>query len=136
MVQHDKLGLMDTAVLAHNLRRLRDERGLTQGQVAVKAGISRVAYRNIETGAAEPREGTLTNLAVALDVGIPDLMVEVRPLRAVRFRQKKMTSREQLLVKVSRWLEAYRELEVLLDQENPFASAVPRSPARPRARSA
>ena len=114
---------MAITILAYNLRRLRDEKCLTQGQVAEKAGISRVAYRNIETGAAEPRDGTLTNLATALDVGIPDLMVEVRHLRAVRFRQKKMTSREQLLVKVSRWLEAYHELEVLLGQEKRFVFA-------------
>src|SRR5450759_3977137 len=122
-MQPDKLSFMITATLAHNLRRLRDEKSLTQGQVAEKAGISRVAYRNIETGAAEPREGTLTNLAAALDVKVPDLMAEVRPLRAVRFRQKKMTSREQLLVKVSRWLQAYRELEILLGQEKPLVFA-------------
>ena len=43
-MQHDKLGSMDNATLAHNLRRLRDERGLTQAQVAERTGISRVAY--------------------------------------------------------------------------------------------
>jgi len=97
--------------------------GLSQAQVAERTGISRVAYRNIETGTAEPRTGTLTGLAAALGVKIPDLMVEVHPLQAVRFRQKKMTSREQVLVRVSRWLEAYRELESLLGQDKRFAFA-------------
>lgn len=115
--------IMDMQILALNLRRLRDEKGLTQGQVAEKTGISRVAYRSIETGAAEPRSGTLTNLAAALGVKIPDLMVEVRPLERVRFRQKRMTSREQVLVGVSRWLEAYTELETLLGQRKPFVFA-------------
>jgi Zn-dependent peptidase ImmA (M78 family)/transcriptional regulator with XRE-family HTH domain len=114
---------MDNATLAHNLRRLRDEKGLSQAQVAERTGISRVAYRNIETGTAAPRTGTLTSLAAALGVKIPDLMVEVHPLRAVRFRQKRMISREQLLVRVSRWLEAYAELEGLLGQRKEFAFA-------------
>jgi Zn-dependent peptidase ImmA (M78 family)/DNA-binding XRE family transcriptional regulator len=114
---------MDNATLAHNLRRLRDEKGLSQAQVAERTGISRVAYRNIETGTASPRTGTLTSLAAALGVKIPDLMVEIHPLRAVRFRQKHMTSREQLLVRVSRWLEGYAELEGLLGEEKAFAFA-------------
>ena len=114
---------MDNATLAHNLRRLRDEKGLSQAQVAERTGISRVAYRNIETGTAAPRTGTLTSLAAALGVRIPDLMVEVHPLRAVRFRQKHMTSREQLLVRVSRWLEGYAELEGLLGEKKAVAFA-------------
>lgn len=114
---------MDNATLAHNLRRLRDEKGLSQAQVAERTGISRVAYRNIETGTAAPRTGTLTSLAAALGVRIPDLMVEVHPLRTVRFRQKHMASREQLLVRVSRWLEGYAELEGLLGEKKAFAFA-------------
>jgi len=127
---------MDNATLAHNLRRLRDEKGLSQAQVAERTGISRVAYRNIETGTAAPRAGTLTGLAAALGVRIPDLMVEVHPLQAVRFRQKKMTSREQVLVRVSRWLEAYRELEACWARRSGLPLAGPRSPAVPRARNA
>jgi Zn-dependent peptidase ImmA (M78 family)/transcriptional regulator with XRE-family HTH domain len=102
------------AALSHNLRRLRDEHGLSQAEVAERAGISRVAYRSIETGAATPRASTLSRLADVLGVKIADLMVEVRPLRAVRFREKKMNSREQLLVRVARWIEDYTELEKLL----------------------
>ncbi len=106
--------------LGVNLRRLRDETGLSQADVAERAGISRVAYRNIETGEAVPRAGTLAKLAEVLGVKIPDLMMEVRPLTAVRFREKGMTSREQLLVRVSRWLEGYVELESILGERRPF----------------
>ncbi len=111
---------MDTAPLAQNLRRLRDEKGLSQAEVAERSGISRVAYRNIETGEAAPRTGTLTNLAATLGVKTADLMADVRTLQAVRFRQKKMTSREQLLVRVSRWLEGYAELEDVLGDKPQF----------------
>jgi Zn-dependent peptidase ImmA (M78 family)/DNA-binding XRE family transcriptional regulator len=111
---------MNTSPLAHNLRRLRDEKGLSQAEVAERAGISRVAYRNIETGEAAPRTGTLARLAVTLGVKTADLMAEVRTLQAVRFRQRKMTSREQLLVRVSRWLESYAELEEVLGDKPKF----------------
>jgi len=110
----------ESATLPHNLRRLRDEHSLSQTEVAERAGISRVAYRSIETGAATPRASTLSRLAEVLDVKIADLMAEVRPLRAVRFREKRMNSREQLLVRVGRWLEGYAELEELLDERMPF----------------
>ena len=119
-MQADKLSPAGTAPLAQNLRRLRDEKGLSQAEVAERAGISRVAYRNIETGEAAPRTGTLTNLAATLGVKTADLMAEVRTLQAVRFRQKKMTRREQLLVRVSRWLESYAELEEVLGDKPKF----------------
>jgi len=110
----------ESAALSHNLRRLRDQHGFSQAEVAERAGISRVAYRSIEGGAATPRASTLSRLAEVLGVKIPDLMAEVRPLRAVRFREKRMNSREQLLVRVARWLEGYTELEELLDERVPF----------------
>jgi Zn-dependent peptidase ImmA (M78 family)/DNA-binding XRE family transcriptional regulator len=111
---------METAALTHNLRRIRDEQSLSQADVAERAGISRVAYRNIETGDATPRGATLTRIADVLGVKISDLMTEVQPLRAVRFRDKGMTSREQLLVKVGRWLEGYSEVEKLLNAGRDF----------------
>lgn len=129
MLGNDKFTDMDNPMLALNLRRLRDEKGLTQAEVAEKAGISRVAYRNIETGAALPREGTVTNLAAALGAKVPDLMAEVKALHKVRFRQKRMTSREQVLVGVSRWLEAYAELEELLGQRKEFLFRKAKAPA-------
>jgi transcriptional regulator with XRE-family HTH domain len=110
----------DFAALSHNLRRLRDEHGFSQAELAERAGISRVAYRSIEAGAATPRASTLSGLAEVLGVKIADLMIEVRPLRAVRFREKKMNSREQLLVRVARWREGYGELEDLLGERVPF----------------
>jgi Zn-dependent peptidase ImmA (M78 family)/DNA-binding XRE family transcriptional regulator len=112
---------MISTALAHNLRRLRDEHGLSQSDVAERAGISRVAYRSIETGVAQPRAATLSRLAEVFETKVPDLMVEVPPLRAVRFREKRLNNRDQLLVRVARWLEGFTELERLTDQRLPYA---------------
>ncbi|MDD3643827.1 MAG: XRE family transcriptional regulator [Candidatus Krumholzibacteria bacterium] len=105
-----------------NLRRLRKMRRMTQGRLAELAGISRVAYRNLETGASEPRRATLEALADALDVPVFDIVAEVPVLRALRFRLRKaMTAaeraeREQIAVDVARWLEDFNEIEEIVGE--------------------
>jgi Zn-dependent peptidase ImmA (M78 family)/transcriptional regulator with XRE-family HTH domain len=109
------------SALSHNLRRLREGKKLSQALVAERAQLSRVAYGHIESGASSPRVDTLVRIAGALDVRLQDLLTPVRVLRAVRFRAaKKMTSREQVLVDVARWLEDYNELEALVDDRVVF----------------
>lgn len=117
--------MSDPSLLSQNLRRLRDARKWSQAQVAEKAQMSRIAYGNIEAGTSSPRVDTLVRLAAALGVSVQELLAPVRILRSVRFRAaKKMTSREQLLASVARWLDDYRELETLLGEETRFSSAL------------
>jgi len=115
---------MDLSALTGNLKRLRVARGLSQGDVADAAELSRVGYRNIENGVAAPRIDSLLRVARALDVKLEQLFVPVRELRAVRFRaNKKMTTRGELLADVARWLDDYNELEGILDDKVPFGLA-------------
>jgi Zn-dependent peptidase ImmA (M78 family)/transcriptional regulator with XRE-family HTH domain len=112
---------MDLSALTANLKRLRVARGLSQGDLADAAELSRVGYRNIENGVAAPRIDSLMRVARALDVKLDALFVPVRELRAVRFRaSKKMTTRGELLADVARWLDDYNELEQLLEAKVPF----------------
>jgi transcriptional regulator with XRE-family HTH domain len=60
--------------LGGSLRRIRVERGLTQAEVAGRAAISRLAYRNIETGRSSPRITTLLAIARALGVSAAALL--------------------------------------------------------------
>lgn len=114
----DKSGV----ILGGNLRRLRQGKKVSQAEIAERAGLSRVGYRNIETGAATPKADTLMRLARALNVGLDDLVRPVRELRAVRFRaRKKMASREHLLAEVGRWIDDYAYLEELLEDHQAFA---------------
>lgn len=113
--------MAETSSLAQNLRRLRDAKKLSQAAIADKAKLSRVAYGNIEAGSASPRVDTLMRIADALEVKLQELLVPTRTLSAVRFRKaKKMTSREQVLVDVARWLDDYKELEDLVDEHVEF----------------
>jgi Zn-dependent peptidase ImmA (M78 family)/transcriptional regulator with XRE-family HTH domain/predicted HTH domain antitoxin len=112
---------MDLTVLGENLRRLRTAQGKSQGDLAEAAGLSRVGYRNIESGGSAPRVDSLLRVAQALDVRLEDLLSPVRVLTAVRFRaDKKMTTRGELLADVARWLDNYNELEQLLSERGAF----------------
>ena len=106
---------MADSSIAINLRRLRHAKALTQETIADKAGITRAAYRNIESGRSEPRVGTLQSIACAMDVNIQYLVEPARGLQSVRFRSlKRLRSREQILVDVARWLGDFNELESAL----------------------
>ena len=113
---------MDLAILSANLRRIRTARGMTQGEVAEAAELSRAGYRNIEAGTTTPRVDSLMRIAKVLAVRLEDLLVPVRELRAVRFRaDKKMNTRSEILAEVAGWLDDYNELEEVLEKKQPFA---------------
>lgn len=56
------------------LKKLRAARGMTQEQLAAKAGISRVFLARLETGKQDPTLTTLKNLAKALKVKVGELV--------------------------------------------------------------
>ena len=107
---------MEQKNICVNLRRIREAKGLTQADMADLAGISRVTYRNIETGSSIPKVSTLQNIAAGVGVRLQDLLIPVRSLKKVRFRaSKKMNSRENILSEVSRWLDDFNDLERMLN---------------------
>jgi Zn-dependent peptidase ImmA (M78 family)/DNA-binding XRE family transcriptional regulator len=107
---------MKENAISLNLRRLRQAKGFSQERLAEKSGLSRAAYRNIESGKSEPRISSLQAIATALKVPIQQLVEPVRALRSVRFRSnKRMRSREQILVDVGRWLSDFGDIEKILD---------------------
>lgn len=108
-------------MLSENLRQLRSQRELTQAEVAKKAGITVLAYRNLESGVSQPRPETLRCLAAALAVPLRELLAPTAPLEMVRFRaQKAMKRRGQVLSDVSRWLRNFNDLETLIGEHVPY----------------
>ncbi len=119
-----------------NLLRLRKGAGLSQSDLASKAGISRLAYVNIETGKSVPKSNTLLAISQALQVGIFSLVRPTPTFRSLRYRSKISLSarqsalKEQEMVTFAEWLQAYRELESLLKESRPYALSGP-SPTDP-----
>ena len=111
--------------LAINLMRLRKLNNLTQQDVANAAGISRVAYRNLEKGDAEPRENTLLALAKALNASALELLAPLPRLQSLRYRaNKEMSEQEraqgdQVVARTGNWLHDFNELETLLGNRKP-----------------
>ena len=109
------------SVISINLRRLRIMKDMTQDQIATAADISRVAYRNIETGKSEPRANTLDAIARALGVDVFALATPVPEPTTLRFRAHKALSaqeraeRTQLVTETLDWLADFKELENILN---------------------
>lgn len=109
-----------------NLKRLRKMRDLTQQEIAEKAGISRNAYRSIETGDSTPRGKTLSSLARALGVSVFKLTEDPPVLHSLRFRTSSTLSsqqraeRELIETDVALWLKNFNELEEMLDNRKPY----------------
>src|ERR1039457_2537245 len=119
--------------LAFNLRRCRDEKGLSQAEVAKRAGISRSVDQGIESGGKPPASGEIVaRLASVLGVKTAELMTEVRPLKAVRFCEPLYRAYHRQTMTTSRPVEVRQHLIAALraDLVGPFlpeASDGPRS---------
>jgi transcriptional regulator with XRE-family HTH domain len=59
------------------LRRLREERGLSQEALAYQAGLTAGSLARIELGQASPAWSTVRQIARALDVSLVDLAADV-----------------------------------------------------------
>lgn len=108
-----------------NLKRIRESKGMTMQEAADAAGISRMAYHNIEKGIAEPRVSNLQKLANALGVKVFDLVRSVPELQSVRFRALKWKTkisrlrREEIKSETALWMRDFNDLEMMLsDNKN------------------
>jgi transcriptional regulator with XRE-family HTH domain len=63
--------------LAVLLKRLREERAITQEQLASDAGITSSALSRIERGLNNPRWTTLKRIAKALEISLVDLARDI-----------------------------------------------------------
>lgn len=68
--------------LAEKIRKIREEKGMTQKQVASIMGISQQAYGQYESGTREPKPETLGRIALALGENIGELLKNSYPLDA------------------------------------------------------
>jgi transcriptional regulator with XRE-family HTH domain len=68
------VGEQPDPALAALLKRLREEREITQEQLAFDAGITSSALSRIERGLNSPRWPTLRRIAAALGVSVGELV--------------------------------------------------------------
>ncbi|HEY2367353.1 MAG TPA: helix-turn-helix domain-containing protein [Polyangiaceae bacterium] len=94
--------------LAHNIKRLREERALSQQELADAAGIPRPTIANLETGTANPTLAVLLKVAASLGAVVEDL-VGASAQRAKVHKRKELPERKRTGVVVRRLIpEAQR----------------------------
>jgi len=57
-------------IVSNSIKKLREERGMTQDELAEKLNVTRQAVSNWETGKTQPDIETLTKLAEIFDVSV------------------------------------------------------------------
>ena len=57
-------------IVSNSIKKLREERGMTQDELAEKLNVTRQAVSNWETGKTQPDIETLTRLAEIYDVSV------------------------------------------------------------------
>lgn len=119
---------MSVQTVAHNVRRLRVAKRLSQKKLADAANVSELSVKNIESAKVEARLKTLQAIAKALDVQLGELFQPIKELQTVRFRSfKKMRKRENVLAKTAKWLDDFKFLEETLNKKLPFRLETVRS---------
>lgn len=104
-----------------NLRILRIMKGLTQEEIAEKAGITRYAYQKIESGESIPKVSTLQDITKAMGIKLQDVFEPIEIPSAIRFRAKKtMKTRDEIIWDSVKWLRNFNELEECLGDKKEF----------------
>jgi XRE family transcriptional regulator, regulator of sulfur utilization len=80
--------------LALNIRRLRDEAGLSQRRAANTAQIPRPTWANLESGDANPTLSVLTRVASSLNVPVERLL-SPPPAGALRYAGESLPNRRR-----------------------------------------
>ncbi|MFC8827344.1 helix-turn-helix domain-containing protein [Streptomyces sp. NPDC057137] len=72
------------AVVARNMRTLREQRGLSLNELARQAGLSKQTLSNVEQGGGNPTVETLFSVATALGVPVTRLVAEQEQVMTVQ----------------------------------------------------
>lgn len=73
-----------TAVVARNVRHLREQRGLSLAGLARQAGLAKQTLSNLEQGTGNPTVDTLFSIATALGVPVTRLVAEHEQVMTVQ----------------------------------------------------
>lgn len=93
-------------MLNEKLRKIRNELGLTQEDVAKKIGVTRAAYTQYETGKRSPDLETLKLIARTFNVSI-DFLLDVSSVETVQTTNPKLTPKNKK--DIAKQMDALRE---------------------------
>jgi len=97
--------ILNLVEIGERLLSVRRKKGMTQGEVAEKAGLSDRAYADIERGTANMRVETALKICKALNVTPNDILID---------EEIPMQSGTDLLVKLNSCSESERKTAIKL----------------------
>lgn len=81
-------------IIAYNLKRLREKRNLSLGQLAELAGVSKVVLSQIEKGDSNPTINTIWKITGAMKLPYTSLL-ELPEVQAVHVKKKEIVELEE-----------------------------------------
>jgi transcriptional regulator with XRE-family HTH domain len=95
---------LDTVSLGNRIQHIREQRGLTQEELATQTGISLKHISVLERGLKEPRLATFLSITEALGVTPNELLIETDDMdyqSAIAYRIAQLpTEKQQKLLKI------------------------------------
>lgn len=108
--------------IAHNLKKLRNEKGLTQDELSKLLNINRATYAHYETGRREPDLETLKMLAKFFNVSLDELTCNVFDPACgtgnTLINTANYISNNELQKEVNQNPDTTKKLELLIDNKN------------------
>ena len=74
IVDQEKIKLQFTKALAEHIKKIRDQKGITQEDLAFKAGINTAYLGHLERGIYSPTMFVIWRIADALDMSMEEFM--------------------------------------------------------------
>ena len=106
--------------VAKNIKRIRQEKGLTQKELGEKIGISQEAISLMEIGARKPKVDTAKKIADALNVSVMDI-IELCDEKRINNKETEVLESEEEAVEEVMVKITQDRFEKLLDTETRVA---------------
>lgn len=87
--------MTSSIIIGSEIKKLRNEKGLTQEELAFKCGVSTRTIQRIESGEVDARNYTLSQIAEALEVTLDHFSVSIPEME--RLKQERIRSNRKWL---------------------------------------
>lgn len=88
--------------ISKNIKRIREAKGLSQKEVISAIGMGAAQYSRIENGKTDPSVSTLTKIAKALGVAMPELFMDKETLEDISSVDTTLMERVSLINSLSK----------------------------------
>ena len=97
-------------LIANRLRKARKEKGITQLELSLQAGISQNMVACIEAGKRNPTFQTIIKMCRALDVRLSDILKDIEPAARTDDSERRLAIKQDIQLLLNEVFELINEL--------------------------